>query len=254
MTKMAIVDFIRQLDVNHLEIHGQEIKVNLVEQSAAFREVVLNLNACTAEGIIVDTLSLSIKNGKLPLQLTSEQIEELIEKTPFSAQLKVRILDNYIYKMIKKQVNLNEIGMEKLELTFDKNLITIGGQFRKIVAVPFIVHLKPTILQKKKVKISVKDTEVMGMIPIPHFVNDIIFNSIVNNMHISFITFRDDALFIDFTHQLPPSLDFEIEKIGTEKGYLYVYISAFPKSAEYMETEVKKTEENNKKRSIKNEN
>lgn len=69
MPELNIADLLSQLDAKNIALQGQEIKLNFEEQTVSFVELTLDVNDCTSKSLGVGSLSLRLKNVKLPLPI-----------------------------------------------------------------------------------------------------------------------------------------------------------------------------------------
>ena len=100
--------------------------------------------------------------------------------------------------------------IERLELTFDNGLMRISGSIRKFVSVPFEVHIREILADRRSVRVPLEGVSAFGVIPIPKF----LFGIVRDRLPREIVRYEDPATFVfSLDRFLPNFVDAEIQRV-----------------------------------------
>lgn len=241
--KLSLEDVVSLLvdNVNALGVKDTSISLEEDEDGYAFRVKAQDVSIAseTLEGICVDELNLRVSDIKLglsPKQMVGQaqiRVDRLI----------VRMNADLINSLLASPTVLAElqrnapVEVRALRLVFDDEMVTIRGEIRKFITIPFSIELRFSPTDDNGLKVVFENFWAADMLPLPGKLRRSIMSLVqqkLGNIESlrGVVNITDDYLTVNPWSKIPLNLSAKFTRFGVEGRYFVLEVGPNPQATE----------------------
>ncbi|MGV8119801.1 MAG: hypothetical protein AB2L14_08590 [Candidatus Xenobiia bacterium LiM19] len=223
---LELLSLFSDLSLGTLKIHAEPGQDAILDRVALSIDGLILKNPRT-KGILIESLRMKVENFNTSLSPT----EALLSSTITIDKMRVKIAQSFFNDLVMQNRDAYEPkGIRDVEIVLLDRKIIVRGSLKKGASFPFSVEIK-TKADKNKLVVKLSHFNLMEMLPLPGWLQDILLDIAMDKLNHPFIEVKEHHdFYIDVMAALPFPVKMDIKDFRVEKDALVLELEYIEKA------------------------
>lgn len=223
---LELLSLFNDLSLGTLKIHAEPGKDAILDRVTLSIDGLILKNPRT-KGILIESLRMKVENFNTSLL----PAEALPLSTITIEKMSMKIAQSFFNDLVMQNRDAYEPkGIRDVEIVLLDKKIIVRGSLKKGASFPFSVEIK-TMAVKNKLVVKLSHFNLMEMLPLPGWLQDILLDIAMDKLNHPFIEVKDHHdFYIDVMAALPFPVKMDIKDFRVEKDVLVLELEYIEKA------------------------